>query len=234
MGGGGAHVAEPLGERIRRLRRAAGLTQSELAGGRFSKEYVSQIERGKTRPRAATLAWIADRLGVDAALLATGVSAAERERLEAQLARVEALSEQRRYEEAAAACAALRTEVARIEAPDLALRALLAEGWARAQLGELKSALALLQEARELAEDARFSDLDRAETLYRLGVCRYQLSSVATALALLDEALALADRSPLPCDLLRVSILSWRSRCFRRQRDFQAAREDEERALELA
>ncbi|MER3408864.1 MAG: hypothetical protein C4306_01900 [Thermoleophilia bacterium] len=234
MGSGGAHVAEPLGARIRRLRLAAGLTQTELAGGRFSKEYISQIERGKTRPRAETLAWIADRLGVDAALLATGVSAAERERLEAQLARVEALSEQRRHEEAAAACAALRTEVARIEAPDLALRALLAEGWARLQLGEVKAALALLQEARELAEDARFSDLDRADVLYRLGVCRYHLSSTATALALLDEALALADRSPLPSDLLRVSILSWRSRCYRRQRDFQAAREDVERALELA
>ena len=39
-----------LGARLRQLRIAAGLTQSELAGDRFSKEYVSQIERGKTRP----------------------------------------------------------------------------------------------------------------------------------------------------------------------------------------
>ena len=49
-----------LGERVRRLRAAAGLSQTELAGGRFSKEYVSQIERGKTRPTADTLAWLAD------------------------------------------------------------------------------------------------------------------------------------------------------------------------------
>jgi DNA-binding XRE family transcriptional regulator len=35
-----------LGARLRQLRIAAGLTQSELAGDRFSKEYVSQIERG--------------------------------------------------------------------------------------------------------------------------------------------------------------------------------------------
>ena len=42
--------ATRLGERLRQLRVAAGLTQSELAGERFSKEYVSQIERGKTRP----------------------------------------------------------------------------------------------------------------------------------------------------------------------------------------
>ena len=43
-----------LGERLRQLRVAAGLTQSELAGERFSKEYVSQIERGKTRPTRET------------------------------------------------------------------------------------------------------------------------------------------------------------------------------------
>ena len=54
-----------VGERVRALRVAAGLTQTELAGDRFSKEYVSQIERGKTRPTADTIAWLADRLGVD-------------------------------------------------------------------------------------------------------------------------------------------------------------------------
>ena len=51
-----------LGERLRQLRVSAGLTQSELAGDRFSKEYVSQIERGKTRPTGETIAWLASRL----------------------------------------------------------------------------------------------------------------------------------------------------------------------------
>ena len=32
-----------MGERVRQLRIARGLTQTELAGERFSKEYVSQI-----------------------------------------------------------------------------------------------------------------------------------------------------------------------------------------------
>ena len=90
-----------LGSRLRTLRTTAGLTQTELAGGRFSKEYLSQIERGKTRPTPDTVAWLAERLGVDADLLLTGVSAGERNRWEAQLARAEALSEQ--YEFAAAA-----------------------------------------------------------------------------------------------------------------------------------
>jgi tetratricopeptide (TPR) repeat protein len=70
--------------------------------------------------------------------------------------------------------------------------------------------------------------------LLRFGMCRYHLSSISSAIALLTSALELADRSSLPCDQLRGDILDWRSRCYRRQRDWQAAREDVERALELA
>ena len=85
-----------LGERLRQLRVAAGLTQTELAGDRFSKEYVSQIERGKTRPTEGTIEWLADRLGVDAGFLANGVATDERTRLEGALSRAEALYEAQR------------------------------------------------------------------------------------------------------------------------------------------
>ena len=80
-----------LGERLRQLRVAAGLTQTDLAGDRFSKEYISQIERGKTRPTTETVEWLALRLGVDAGFLASGVSADERAKAEAILARAESL-----------------------------------------------------------------------------------------------------------------------------------------------
>jgi tetratricopeptide (TPR) repeat protein len=226
--------SEPLGERLRRLRVAAGLTQTELADGRFSKEYVSQIERGKTRPTPDTIEWLAERLGVDTTLLASGVSSAERSRVEAGLARAEALSEANRHADAVAEFEQVRPALRSSRAPELELSSLIGEAWARIQLGEVPQAMALLQEARELAEDDLFSDVDRAEILFRLGVCRYKLSSISTALGLLDEALGLAERSGLPCDLLRSNILGWRSRCYRRQRDWQAAREDVERALELA
>jgi len=41
--------------------------------------------------------------------------------------------------------------------------------------------------ARDLVEGPGFSDLDRAEVIFRLGVCRYLLSSIATAVALFGE-----------------------------------------------
>src|SRR5213082_4140801 len=91
-----AQVGLRLGERLRQLRVSAGMTQTELAGDRFSKEYVSQIERGKTRPTRETIEWLAERLGVDAGFLANGVSADERTRLDAALARAEAMLEARR------------------------------------------------------------------------------------------------------------------------------------------
>src|SRR6184192_100168 len=99
---------------------------------------------------------------------------------------------------------------------------------------EIKPAIELLNRARMLAEAPEFSDVDRADLFFRLAVCRYQLSSISTAVNLLNEALTLAEGSELPCDRLRADILDWRSRCYRRQRDFEAAREDVERALELA
>src|SRR5438477_5493425 len=108
-----------LGQRLRQLRSAAGLTQSDLAGDRFSKEYVSQIERGKTRPTPETLEWLAARLGVDAGFLAHGVSADERARLEAALARAEALTEAHRYDEAVAQFEAGRSAAAGTGSPEL-------------------------------------------------------------------------------------------------------------------
>src|SRR6478672_11991174 len=234
QGTAASQAASRLGERLRSLRVAAGLTQTELAGARFSKEYVSQIERGKTRPTADTVAWLAERLDVDDQYLQHGVSADVRTRVEARLARAEALSEAHRDREAVEAFREVRAETGTLGSAELALRALAGEGWALQELGAAHEAIAVLQEARELTELPEFSDIDRADVLFRLGCCRYRISSIPSAIGLLDQALELAERSGMPCDVLRARILAWRSRCRRRQADYEAAREDAERSLELA
>ncbi|HXL43796.1 MAG TPA: helix-turn-helix domain-containing protein [Gaiellaceae bacterium] len=224
-------VRTTLGDRVRQLRIAKGLTQTELAGERFSKEYVSQIERGKTRPTGETIEWLAAQLGVDQSFLETGVSSSERERVESVIARAEAALESNSHQDAVDELAQLGGALESVAVPALQLRALLADSWGRMNLGEVREAIARLEAARQLAEAPTFSDVDRAEILYRLGVCRYKLSSISTAVALLSEALDLAERSGLPADRLRSNALGWRSRCYRRQRDWEAAREDVERAL---
>ena len=223
-----------LGERLRQLRVAAGLTQGELAGERFSKEYVSQIERGKTRPTRTTLEWLAVRLGVDLGYLANGITDDQRSRVEAALARAEALVESEQNEEALDAFAELSPSVAAAGLPELHVRAAGGEAKALMRKGRVREALELLTTAHGIVERPGFSDVERAEIVFLLGVARYQLGSVSTALGLLGQALTLAEQSGIPCDLLRSNILNWRSRCFRRQRDYVAAREDVERALELA
>ena len=227
-------VGSGIGERVRALRVSAGLTQTQLAGDRFSKEYVSQIERGKTRPTEDTVDWLAEQLGVDAQYLAHGVSADVRNKVEALLARAEALAEDHRDREAVDTFREARELIGSLDSPELEVRALAGEGWSLQELGSAREAIDVLQVARELAELPGFSDVDRADVLFRLGCCRYRISSIPTAIGLYDEALILAERSGLPCDLLRARILAWRSRCRRRQSDFEAAREDVEKAIELA
>jgi tetratricopeptide (TPR) repeat protein len=226
--------ASGLGDRLRSLRLTAGLTQTELAGDRFSKEYVSQIERAKTRPTRDTIEWLAARLGVDAEFLAVGVSADTRGRVEAALARGEALTLANRADEALELFTSIRDEVGATGAPELEVQALTGHARALVRAGDVRQALDLLATAREIAEGPTFSDVDRADVLVRMGICRYLLASIATAVSLLDEALSLARRSEMPCDGLQAEILHWRSACRRRQRDFEAAREDIEAAIELA
>src|SRR2546425_8280805 len=150
-----------LGERLRQLRVSAGLTQTDLAGDRFSKEYVSQIERGKTRPTRETIEWLAQRLGVNADFLQNGVSTDERSRIETMLARAEALAESWQNAEAIEQVEDIKTAVLATGSPELEVRMLSVEGIARQAVGEVRDAIDLLLHARSIAEGPGFSDLER-------------------------------------------------------------------------
>ena len=201
-------------------------------GGRSLLEGVHEPDRAREDAPDERDAFLDRRAaGCRRLYLETGQSWDEYAEVEAAITRAEAAVEGQQYDEALEALAGLQFSP---EARELEFRALLAEAWARMQDAELRPALELLIRARELSEQSGFSDVERADVLYRMGICRYKLTSINTAQTLLSEALDLADRSGIPCDRLRSHILEWRSRCSRRQRDFEAAREDIERALELA
>lgn len=53
-----------VGKRLRELRLAAGMTQAELAGRRFSHAYVSVLESGRREPSRAAVDYFAQRLGI--------------------------------------------------------------------------------------------------------------------------------------------------------------------------
>ena len=69
--------------------------------------------------------------------------------------------------------------------------------------------------------------------LCRIGAVRVKRGSISRAVNDLTLALELCNRCGRPSDRLRAEIYDWRSRCYQRQRDFNAARADVEAALEL-
>lgn len=152
--------------------------------------------------------------------------------LETQVAAAEIAARSSRWDEVVR----LLGEVTIVPAqyPDLALRSLLAESRARMYRGELDEALALLKTAKGVTHRPGFNDVDRAEVLCRIGAVRVKRGSTSRAVNDLSLALELCTRSGRPCDRLRAEIFDWRSRCYQRQRDFDAARADIEAALELA
>ena len=58
-------LAEAIGARIKQARLAAGLTQAQLAGDRYTKAYVSALEHGLAKPSMAALTFLSERLGVE-------------------------------------------------------------------------------------------------------------------------------------------------------------------------
>jgi tetratricopeptide (TPR) repeat protein len=148
------------------------------------------------------------------------------------LERAEALLSEHRYTEVLTAVAGVALPV--FSVPEVALRLLFCEGWANLDVGRLGAAEAVLVRARDVAELPGFGDLERCEATFRLGACRLKRGERANALALLTVAVDLAERTGPAADGVRASALEWRSRGYQLQRDWDAARVDAHRALELA
>ena len=60
-------------QRFRQLRVNAGLTGTALASPRYTVSYISQIEAGRRRPSPEALKYFAEKLGVSANYLSTGI-----------------------------------------------------------------------------------------------------------------------------------------------------------------
>jgi tetratricopeptide (TPR) repeat protein len=78
-------LAQAIGQRLRQARLAAGLTQQQLAGDRYTKAYISALENGIAKPSMAALNYLAPRLGRTASEILSDPSRAWA-RLEADLA----------------------------------------------------------------------------------------------------------------------------------------------------
>jgi tetratricopeptide (TPR) repeat protein len=150
----------------------------------------------------------------------------------AALAKAQRFVEGHRYEDALDALSGVH--VPSTSAPDLALRVLHCETWARLYLGDVETADSIAERARALSEAASFSELERAESLFRLGCCRLKLTRVTNAVSLFTLALRLAESGGVEGDRLRCQAFEWRARCYQLQREWDAAESDAQSSVELA
>jgi transcriptional regulator with XRE-family HTH domain len=64
--------AETIGERIRRVRQARGMSLAKVSGGDFSRAFLNQVELGRSQPSTRVLRVIAGRLGTEVDYLLEG------------------------------------------------------------------------------------------------------------------------------------------------------------------
>ena len=163
---------------------------------------------------------------------APGASGSGRAETTAALAQAQRYVDANRYDEAIEALGSVH--VPSTSAPDLALRVLHCETWARLYLGDVETAASIAERARALSEGAAFSNLERAESLFRLGCCRLKLTRVTNAVSLFTIALRLGEGAGVEGDRLRAQVFEWRARCYQLQREWEAAESDAHSSVELA
>jgi len=216
-----------LGERVRQLRIARGMTQAELAATDFSKGFISLVETGRTRMSLRSAEVIASRLGTSAAeLVATGEpNSSELELLlvrgEQQLAAGRSVEALEFLDRAVAESTGL-----------VRARSLRARGRALVESGRPREGLASLVEARHAFEALNQREL-QTRTMYDQAVAHAHLNEPGNALALALECEA-AMRNGVVDRTLELQLRSLLAAIFSRAGDAESADLQARQALALA
>lgn len=182
---------ETVGERLKRLRLACGLSQRELARPGVSYAYISRIEAGARQPSVKALRKLAVALGVSTEYLETGSELDGGEQRELRLADAELALRLGVADGGEDALAAVAEEAAAAGDAGQAARARLALGLAAAERGEHARAVAELERAFRADRPSPFDRLDAYATL---GRSYSSLGETGAAIRLYLEALGEAER----------------------------------------
>ncbi|GEM_PF-2705221 len=160
--------SNPIGERIKTLRRQKAMTQTALAQGTFSPSYLSAVESGRIKPSLSALSILSDRLEVALSTLigengdalsssgARNASAEEMERQDIALAQAEAALEGGNL---ANAQRLLGDLAGKQVSPTLAPRYGYLQGWASLVAGDLDQAEEQLRAALNQAGQSESPEL---------------------------------------------------------------------------
>jgi transcriptional regulator with XRE-family HTH domain len=180
-------TAEPIGQRLKRLRLERGFSQRDLSSPGVSYAYISRIEAGARTPSVKALRMLAQKLGVTVEYLETGRDLREVDERELRLADAEL--ELRLTDNPTAAEAKLREILAESQAagdqPALR-RARIALGLAAAQRGNHLDAVEALEAA---LEDGIVEPHARPDVYRALGQSYAALGAADRAVRLFERCL---------------------------------------------
>src|SRR5712691_8525259 len=182
-----------LGQRLKRARQAAGLTQEALGKPELTKGFISLLEHDRAKSSVATLLRLAARLGQSVSYFLDGEDAVSEKVLAVMASRGRIELSRRQYEAAHDAFAELGklAEACRSESM-----------WLQAELGVGEAALGLqrLEEARQHLEGALAAGREAGDAvaecraLHGLATVEHRQSHFPRAVLLYKEALGVLPR----------------------------------------
>ena len=190
-----------LGRRLRNARVAAGLTQTEAAGGDASTAYISRIEAGQRRPDLRLLSQVATRLNTTVEELLVGISRDKRAELRLQLDYAELSLASGNVQEALDQSGAILAELADANAAggadsgmaDLDRPTRFVQAFALEAAGDLDNAILSLEEITA----APPRDLDWIRGLIALSRCYREAGDLAMAIDVGERASATIEEQGL-------------------------------------
>ncbi|ONF65555.1 helix-turn-helix domain-containing protein [Amycolatopsis keratiniphila] len=180
--------AEPLGARIRRLRRARGLTQRELAEPRYDRGFLAKVESGGRLPSDDVLSHLARRLGLTPDELRFDRPPGAAEELTDALETAYRELQKGGLEVAEREFARVERRAAGYRLPDVQCHARFYLGEVQWQRYDIPLADKGFAHAMELADAA--SPRLRAMIVNRLAACRALSGDLGASVALVETALA--------------------------------------------
>ncbi|MFC3452052.1 helix-turn-helix domain-containing protein [Amycolatopsis speibonae] len=180
--------AEPLGARIRRLRRARGLTQRELAEPRYDRGFLAKVEAGRRLPSDDVVSHLARRLGLTADELRFGRPPGAAGELTDALEIAYRELQQGGLEAAESEFTRVEQRAAEYRLPEVQCHARFYLGEVQWQRYDIPSAAKGFAHALELADAA--SPRLSAMIVNRVAACRAQSGDLGGAVALVETALA--------------------------------------------
>jgi tetratricopeptide (TPR) repeat protein len=201
-------TSESVGSRIRRLRRAAGMSQDALAQPRLSASYISLLEAGKRMPSEDVLRQLAARLGCDPDYLLGSVTKPDTAALEVELRYAELAL---RTGDAAVAMTSfeeLQEKLSPSEHRPLWISAALGIAQCLEHEGRLEEATARLEEIRlhTLSDEPELNQ--RLALVMSLCRCYRELGDLSHAIEVAEGTVAEIEALGLPPTTASVELLS--------------------------